>query len=168
MCEAGRKADRPPGDTVYLQGSLRAWLSQEGDESKLPGSGEAAERPGWAFGHLRAETLAVPLPCKSLPSEALEPRGHAIHKGSWHEQQTQLILAPLASALSHSQLPTTLGPLGPWVHQGRTGLPPRTHSWSCGKQPKWAELPSSAVGLRNQPACYENTCPLARSKGQAL
>ena len=29
MCEAGRKVDRPPGGTVYLQGSLGAWLSRK-------------------------------------------------------------------------------------------------------------------------------------------
>ena len=140
---------------------------QEGDESNLPGSGEAAERPGWAFSHLRAETPAAPLPCKSLPSEALEPQAMPSTKARGMNSK-QLILASLASALSHTQLPTALGPLRPWVHQGRTGLPLSTHSWSCGKQPKRAELPSSAVGLRNQPACCENKCPLARSEGQAL
>lgn len=35
MCEAGRKADRPPGGAVYFWGSLGAWLSQEGDEMKV-------------------------------------------------------------------------------------------------------------------------------------
>lgn len=78
-------------------------------------------------------------------------------------------LASLASGLSHSQLPTLSGPLGPGFP--RAGQDSRlalaAGCWELWEAPRAGP---AATKLRRPPeaSLRENTCPLARSRGQAL